>query len=260
MLGYFAGGVAGEEHPVVTGHLGRPDLIDLKHFGAAAATSGGVELYHIPGITPEAPTLEAAFGPPRLPEPAGYGPAQRQAVYDDPQLPGHQPRRRLRAARLPARLGGPGPPGGRRAGRATASPGTELWLMLPRALKDVADRSGYTAVIERAGGRLLGDSCPAMSRAAPAGHPGVRHRLGQAGALPARHPRHRGLVRHAGGLRRRRRHRPLAWSALRVITLHGRTVVPGVRRGRGPGLARAHLRLGRNRPGRGADHRAEACS
>jgi len=48
-------------------------------------------------------------------------------------------------------------------------PGTELWLMLPRALKDVADRSGYTAVIERAGGRLLGDSCPAMSRVAPEG-------------------------------------------------------------------------------------------
>ena len=51
MLGYFAGGLAGEEHPVITGNLARPDLVDLKHFGAAAATSGGVELYHIPGIT-----------------------------------------------------------------------------------------------------------------------------------------------------------------------------------------------------------------
>ena len=49
------------------------------------------------------------------------------------------------------------------------SPGTELWLMVPRSLKVVADRSGYTEVIERAGGRLLGDSCPAMSRAVPEG-------------------------------------------------------------------------------------------
>ena len=49
------------------------------------------------------------------------------------------------------------------------SPGTQLWLMVPRALKDVADRSGYTAAIERAGGKVLADSCPAMSRAAPAG-------------------------------------------------------------------------------------------
>ena len=41
--------------------------------------------------------------------------------------------------------------------------------MAPRALKVMADRSGYTEVIERAGGRVLADSCPAMSRAAPAG-------------------------------------------------------------------------------------------
>ena len=33
----------------------------------------------------------------------------------------------------------------------------------------MADRSGYTQVIERARGRLLGDSCPAMSRVAPEG-------------------------------------------------------------------------------------------
>ena len=33
----------------------------------------------------------------------------------------------------------------------------------------MADRSGYTEVIERAGGRVLADSCPAMSRAAPEG-------------------------------------------------------------------------------------------
>ena len=49
------------------------------------------------------------------------------------------------------------------------SAGTELWIMAPRSLKVVADRSGYTAVIERAGGRVLADSCPAMSRAAPRG-------------------------------------------------------------------------------------------
>ena len=32
------------------------------------------------------------------------------------------------------------------------SPGTELWIMAPRALKVMADRSGYTAVIERPAG------------------------------------------------------------------------------------------------------------
>jgi predicted aconitase len=169
MLGYFAGSASGEERPVVTGDIGRPDLVELKHFGAAAATSGGVEMYHIPGITPEAPTLEAAFGPGAVPEAIGYGPDERRAVYADLNSQGSRqdvdfvllgcPHASVEQIRRAARA-----LDGRRL-----SPGTELWLMVPRALKDVADRSGYTEAIERAGGKVLGDSCPAMSRAAPAG-------------------------------------------------------------------------------------------
>src|SRR5215469_11913873 len=169
MLGYFAGGVSGEDHPVITGDFGRPDLTDLKHFGAAAATSGGVELYHIPGITPEAATLSAAFNGARPPTAVGYGPAERRAVYDtlneigsstdvDFVLLGCPHASVDQIRRAAAALDG-----------KRLSAGTELWLMAPRALKDVADRSGYTEVIERAGGRVLADSCPAMSRAAPAG-------------------------------------------------------------------------------------------
>jgi hypothetical protein len=41
--------------------------------------------------------------------------------------------------------------------------------MVPRALREIADRSGYTGVIQRAGGKVLTDSCPAMSRTAPKG-------------------------------------------------------------------------------------------
>jgi predicted aconitase len=166
MLGYFAGAVAGEERPVITGGIGRPDLVELKHFGAAAATSGGVELYHIPGITPEAPDLEAVF---KQGDRVGYGPAERRDVYEALNSQGtstdvdfvllgcpHASIEQIwRAARALD---------GRRL-----SPGTELWLMAPRALKDVADRSGYTEIIEKAGGRVLGDSCPAMSRTAPKG-------------------------------------------------------------------------------------------
>ncbi len=49
------------------------------------------------------------------------------------------------------------------------NPGTELWMMTPRALRTVADRNGYTEIIHEAGGRLLTDSCPAMSKSAPEG-------------------------------------------------------------------------------------------
>jgi hypothetical protein len=169
MLGYFAGGVAGEQRPVVTGNLGRPGLVELKHFGAAAATSGGVELYHIPGITPEAPSLPGAFAPGRPPEAVSYGSAERSAVYEELNSLGDSTDVDF------VLLGCPHASVEQiwRAAQAlegrTLSPGTELWLMVPRALKDVADRSGYTATIEAAGGKLLADSCPAMSRAAPAG-------------------------------------------------------------------------------------------
>jgi predicted aconitase len=169
MLGYFAGELAGEQRPVITGDLGRPALADLKHFGAAAATSGGVELYHIPGVTPEAPDLAAAFGPGGVPEAARYGPAQRRAVYETLNSQGSRtevdfvllgcPHASVDQIWKAARA---------LEGKRLAS-GTELWLMVPRALKDVADRSGYTATIERAGGKVLADSCPAMSRVAPPG-------------------------------------------------------------------------------------------
>ena len=169
MLGYFAGGIAGEDRPVITGAAGRPDLTDLKHFGAAAATSGGVELYHIPGITPEAPTLDAAFGGRKPPEPVPYGPRERVRVYETLNEIGTStdvdfvllgcPHASVDQIRAVAKA----------LDSKRLSAGTELWLMTPRALKDVADRSGYTEVIERAGGKVLADSCPAMSRAAPAG-------------------------------------------------------------------------------------------
>ena len=62
MLGYFVGETVGESIPVITGNLSNPDLVRHKHFGAAAASSGGVEMYHIPEVTPEAATLEMATG------------------------------------------------------------------------------------------------------------------------------------------------------------------------------------------------------
>src|SRR5690606_9305690 len=69
VLGYFTGFEVEEDKPAFRGLTRQPDLMKLKHFGAAAASSGGVEMYHMPGITPEAPTLEAAFGPNPIPRP-----------------------------------------------------------------------------------------------------------------------------------------------------------------------------------------------
>jgi predicted aconitase len=65
LLGYFIGEHVQDRVPVLHRRGGLeqvPNLPRLKHFGAAAASSGGVELFHIAGITPDALTLEQALG------------------------------------------------------------------------------------------------------------------------------------------------------------------------------------------------------
>jgi len=61
VLGILLGRLAGQGIPVVSGLTAKPLEDQLKALGAAAASSGAVALFHIVGVTPEAPTLEAAF-------------------------------------------------------------------------------------------------------------------------------------------------------------------------------------------------------
>jgi predicted aconitase len=61
VLGHLMGKVAQDRIPVVTGLEVDPTEDQLKALGAAAASSGTVALFHIVGVTPEAPTLEVAF-------------------------------------------------------------------------------------------------------------------------------------------------------------------------------------------------------
>ena len=61
VLGNLIGKMTLDKIPVIEGMSVVPDEDQLKAFGAATASSGGVALFHMVGVTPEAPTLEAAF-------------------------------------------------------------------------------------------------------------------------------------------------------------------------------------------------------
>lgn len=61
VLGSLYGREVGNAVGVVTGVTRHPGEDALKAFGAAAASSGAVGLFHIAGVTPEAPTLDAAL-------------------------------------------------------------------------------------------------------------------------------------------------------------------------------------------------------
>ncbi len=62
VLGSLYGREVGNAVGVVTGIERHPGEDALKAFGAATASSGAVGLFHIAGVTPEAPTLAAALG------------------------------------------------------------------------------------------------------------------------------------------------------------------------------------------------------
>jgi cis-L-3-hydroxyproline dehydratase len=61
VLGHLVGKIAGDRIPVVDGLVVHPPEDQLKAFAAAVASSGRVALFHLVGITPEAPTVEHAF-------------------------------------------------------------------------------------------------------------------------------------------------------------------------------------------------------
>lgn len=60
--------------PVIDGYGKTPMSDELKHLGASLASYGSMAMFHMVGATPEAPTLEAAFG--------GVAPAAAMTVTD----------------------------------------------------------------------------------------------------------------------------------------------------------------------------------
>lgn len=170
LLGYYVGEMVEEDIPVLDRVSHQPNLIKLKHFGAAAASSGGVEMYHIPGVTPEASSIEEAFGPRTIQQRYVYGASERRETYAKLQSATNDkvdfimlgcPHNSIEQVALIAEL---------LDGRKI-NPNVALWVHTPRSLKQVADRNGYCETIEQAGGVVMSDTCPAISRRLP---PGVR--------------------------------------------------------------------------------------
>jgi predicted aconitase len=169
MLGYFVGEAVGERIPVLTGKHGQPQLIDHKHFGAAAASSGGVEMYHIVGVTPESPSLEASLGGKRPVEVLRYGKAEQRRTYETLNARGRSPdvdfvmlgcpHYSLDQVKEACRL---------LAGRHVSA-NCKLWIFTSRSVRSIADREGYTKLIRDAGGVLLTDTCSAIGQTVPPG-------------------------------------------------------------------------------------------
>jgi hypothetical protein len=169
MLGYFVGDAVQERIPVLTGRFAPPDLVCHKHFGAAAASSGGVEMYHLVGTTPEAPSEDAAFGGRAPVERLSYGEADRRRTYESLNANARDPNVDYVMLGCPHAALEQIEEACRLLDGRKISANCRLWIFTSRAVRERADRAGYTAIVRAAGGRILTDTCSAIGQALPPG-------------------------------------------------------------------------------------------
>ena len=162
-LGYFTGRLAGQDTPVFTGLPQTPTLEDLKALSAALAASGAVSMFHAVGITPEAPTTEAAFGGGTPVKTAVFGAAEKAAaeaaLNKEPTdlvdwiLVGCPNASVQEIREVAEALDG-----------KTVHDGIALWVTTAGAMYAMAERLGYVRTIEAAGGVVVRETCPFLAR------------------------------------------------------------------------------------------------
>ncbi len=154
VLGYFGGKLSGQKVPVFEGITRRPTLENFKALGAALASSGAVALYHVVGFTPEAPTREAVMGDV---EPIRFGQEEYDAVCKKFSQTGPIdfvvlgcPHVSINEFKEIAGL---------LEGKKLKS---ALWVCTARQVKHLADRMGFSRILEEAGAEIVCDTCPVL--------------------------------------------------------------------------------------------------
>jgi len=158
LFGWAVGERLGLKVPAFIG-LGHPTTAQLVKMNSALNTGGQVRMYHIPGITPEACTLEAAF--------QGKPPAEEVAITRDDLKRVYEmmnygtsdeiefvslgcPHYTIEEVKKAAYL---------LEGRKVKVP---LWVMTNPPIWRMAEMAGYREIIEDAGGHLLSGACPGL--------------------------------------------------------------------------------------------------
>ena len=158
LFGWAVGEALGLRVPALTG-IGRPTTTQLVKMDSALNTGGQVRMYHIPGMTPEAPTLEAAFQGKKPQETISITEADLKRVYEKMNYGTGEdidfvylgcPHYNLEEVRKTADL---------LEGKKCK---TRLWVMTTPGSYPVAVAAGYKKKIEDAGGLLMSGACPGL--------------------------------------------------------------------------------------------------
>lgn len=162
-LGYFVGRVAGQDTPVFEGIPENPSLEDLKALSAALASSGSVSMFHAVGVTPEAPTVEAAFG--------GKEPEKIMVFTEEEKIKAEKELDKEPSDHVDwIQIGCPNASIEeikevvKELDGKKVHPDITLWVTTSAAMYAMADRIGYIKAIEDAGGTVIRETCPFLAR------------------------------------------------------------------------------------------------
>ena len=157
-MGYFVGRTVKDGIPLFEG-VGRAGVEELKALSAALASSGGVALFHMVGITPE---VETAGRPQESLYFTWKDLQETRAFLDDGGSPDFVavgcPHCSLDELALVAKV-----LRGRKVTR-------EFWVCCSREVKKESDIEGYTSVIEKSGAKFATDTCMVVAPVEELGH------------------------------------------------------------------------------------------
>lgn len=159
-IGSYVGRTLIDKTPVVVGLPKTFSQDQVRFLISPMPTAGAISLCHLAGITPEAPTVEAAFGGKKPEDKISVGSKEMKSSFEKLTTTRKEdvdlvcfgcphcsiPQIREIASLLEGR-------------RIHAN--TKLWVATSGHLKAMAQRMGYVEIIERAGGLVTTDLCVA---------------------------------------------------------------------------------------------------
>lgn len=160
-LGHVLGRVCGSEIPAIVGIPPATGEDRLKALGAAAASSGALAMFHAVGVTPEAPTLEAALGGAAAPASVLVTLADLRAARDSLTTASVGPDDRIGTVSLGTPHYSVGEIGRLREvlGERRIDPTVDLYVNTSRAVLQECMLRGLVDPLVRAGVQFVTDTC-----------------------------------------------------------------------------------------------------
>ena len=165
VFGFAVGEECGLDVPALI-NTSKPTTTQYQKFNTASNTGGSIAMYHIPGSTPEAPTLDFALGGKNPQRSVCFDEAHLKKTYE--KLNDHRgdtvemvslgcPHYNLVDLMLLAR---------KLEGKKVKIP---MWIMTVPTLYQTVEQLGYKKIFDDAGAKLLSGTCPGAIGGLPGG-------------------------------------------------------------------------------------------